>query len=645
MNNNTSKSLEYAKEALKLSEQIGDTLLHAISVTYMGHVYNGKGDYSLSLEYFLKGNKLFEILGDEKGITNSYNAIGNVYAGLGETHKALKYYYKSLNRATKNADSSAVAVALIGTSNQHNILQEYSTAINQLDRASKIFKINNKKFEQAVVLTNLGDSYLSLKRYEDAISNFNQALAIFVLDSNYYATGLTYLRKGKAFHGNKKYQAALAEYEKAIELLQKINAYDNLKTAYEQVVELYTETNDFKKAYEYHLLYVAMKDSVMSNEKEKKILELDLRHEFEQEQKIMELERQTAEAFLMAKSNQQKYYTYTFIAGFFIMIIIAGLIFKNNRSKQKSNKLLKEEKSKVENQKDLLEEKNKSITDSIHYAKRIQDAILKSQDHESHHLPEHFILFKPKDIVSGDFYWASEKKSSPGKASKLESELDEETTFLYLAAADCTGHGVPGALLTMLGTSFLNEINSKKELYSPAVVLDKLKRRFIKELSQTTDYGGSSSDFSPEITVSDIQTPSISLKDGMDIALIKLNLITKELEFAGANNPLYLIKQGNLTEIKGNKQSIGYSDQSQAFTNHKISLNKGDFFYIFSDGFADQFGGIKGKKMKYAQLKELLLTNIEKSMAEQKQILNSAFEDWKGELEQVDDVCIIGVKI
>ena len=290
----------------------------------------------------------------------------------------------------------------------------------------------------------------------------------------------------------------------------------------------------------------------------------------------------------------------------------------------------------VVKQKEIIEEANKHITDSIKYAKKIQQALLKNETHESKHLPDHFILFEPKDIISGDFYWALEKNN-----------------HLYLAAADCTGHGVPGALLTMLGTSFLNEINACEALLTPSEILDQLRKRFIKELNQTGMSGEN--------------------KDGMDISLIRIKLTEKssdnqsystELMWAGANNPLYLISKTNeilqtigddktrliknntvITAVLPTKQPIGYYSNMSPFKNHTLALNKGDYACLFTDGYADQFGGPKGKKYKYKALKEKLLSIWELPMEEQKHQLLSEFSRWKGTLEQVDDVCIIGLRV
>jgi len=271
----------------------------------------------------------------------------------------------------------------------------------------------------------------------------------------------------------------------------------------------------------------------------------------------------------------------------------------------------------VVKQKEELEEKNKDITDSINYAKRIQEALLPSKEMRKNLFPEAFILFKPRDIVSGDFYWFAEKN---GK--KL------------IAAVDCTGHGVPGAFMSMIGNSFLNEIVNERALTRPGLILDKLRHLVIRALKQSEAESGAN--------------------DGMDISLMCLSEIklddgsgTKiKVDWAGANNPLWLMRNGNCIEYKPDKRPISFSrGQEMLYTNHNIELQKGDTLYIFTDGFADQFGGVKGKKFKYKQLQQVLLSIQHETMQKQEEILSDTFNNWKGSLEQVDDVLVIGVRV
>ncbi len=283
----------------------------------------------------------------------------------------------------------------------------------------------------------------------------------------------------------------------------------------------------------------------------------------------------------------------------FLMVFLIVIYFRFENSTQEKS---------LEERNKIVEEKNKDILDSINYAKRIQTALLKEEERVSMHLPDHFILFKPKDIVSGDFYWALEKEG-----------------YLYIAAVDCTGHGVPGGFMSMLGVAFLNEITADTKLLTPAEILDRLRGKILKELGQTGEANES--------------------KDGMDISLLRVNLETRETQWSGANNPLWYLMKGEMKEVTADKQPIGHFPVMKPFTNHTIVPEKDSIIYLFSDGYADQFGGIKGKKFKYKQLQEKLLAISHQPLAEQKLILDETLKNWKGNLEQVDDVLIIGIKV
>jgi len=303
----------------------------------------------------------------------------------------------------------------------------------------------------------------------------------------------------------------------------------------------------------------------------------------------------------------------------------ATMAFINYRKTKKANLIIENQKLEVElkneeitHQKDLVEEKQKEIIDSINYAKRIQQAVLTGEDIWQKISKEHFILFKPKDIVSGDFYWAY---NTPNNRS-------------VFALADCTGHGVPGGFMSMLGNSFLNEIVVENKIFKADEILNKLRTKVISALEQK---GGTQQ------------------KDGMDISLCVWNKLDNTLEFAGANNPLWLLKNNvsssgvenkELHEIKADKMPIGtYLDEDKPFSSTTIQLQKGDIIFLSTDGYADQFGGPKGKKYKYKPLIDSLIKNSSLSMDEQKQALEKAFNDWKHHHEQVDDVSLVGIRV
>jgi len=355
---------------------------------------------------------------------------------------------------------------------------------------------------------------------------------------------------------------------------------------------------------------LSSKEIVLLN-KEKEIQNLEL------EKKKVEIERKNIlyQSFLLG---------FVFVSGF------GFLLFKANHTKKKANKILTEQKKEIEGknveliaQKEKIEQmnsalniafdditiKNKEITDSINYAKRIQNALLPQQDVLGNHFSESFVLYKPKDIVSGDFYW-----------------FTQVNKHFVLSLADCTGHGVPGAFMSAIGHDLLNQIIRDSQITSSADALEELNVRINKLLNK--------------------QGRSEEINDGMDMALCAFDLETEELMYAGANRPLLFVRNSELQEFKPNKHSLGgQTYDSKKFTNHSIKLMKGDLIYVFSDGFADQFGGPSGKKFKYSRLKDLIVNSIHLPLSEQKEFLETSFDNWKGSHEQIDDVCIIGLRV
>lgn len=296
------------------------------------------------------------------------------------------------------------------------------------------------------------------------------------------------------------------------------------------------------------------------------------------------------------------------------LLLVVFLLIWNSRFK---NEVIKRKE-----REDMLEEKNKEILDSIQYAKRLQDAILPPLKLVKEYFEESFILFKPKDIVSGDFYWME-------TAYIIDPDVDVENAYnkkklIFFAVADCTGHGVPGAMVSVVCANALNKCINELNLVDPGAILDKTRELVIETFSkQGTD-----------------------VKDGMDVSLCALNEFTGVLHWAGANNPLWIVRanQNSIEEIAPNKQPVGSFEHAHPFTTQELKIKEGDSIYMFSDGYADQFGHETGKKFKAKKFKDLLLENKDEPMAKQKEILENAFEDWKGSLEQIDDVCVIGVK-
>ncbi|MCE3260650.1 MAG: response regulator with CheY-like receiver, AAA-type ATPase, and DNA-binding domain [Bacteroidetes bacterium] len=281
----------------------------------------------------------------------------------------------------------------------------------------------------------------------------------------------------------------------------------------------------------------------------------------------------------------------------------------------------------INEQRMLIEEKNKDITDSIEYSKRIQRSIFIEKEKIKQYAPESFIFFQPRDVVSGDFYWFTNYEIKEDLKSENGYHYRAGTNILVVAAVDCTGHGVPGAFMSIIGNTLLNQTLNNLKVNSAAYALDYVNAELKKALNKNNE--------------------DAPLRDGMDIALCCIDIAGRRLEYAGANNPLYIIRNKELILIKADKQPLTASmdSESKPFTNNLFELQKGDTIYLFTDGFADQFGGEKGKKFMYKQFKETLISIQDLEMETQKTELHRVFENWRGNLTQVDDVLVIGIRV
>lgn len=631
---NYAEALKSYFTALEIVQQIKDDRGIAEIHEGIGLVYYYQNKYAEALKEYLVSLNIYQDLNFKRGIAKSYNLIGNVYFYLTNYSEAEGNYYESLRLAEELKDKKLLATSYNNLGNINFYRKDYEKCLDYYNKALVILKeFNNKKgiastynnvgqilvvlgqvaeAEEdylfalsiaqeigdrqliATVYNNLGTIYVIQKRYAEAKENFNSAIKIRIQIKDRYGEAAAYFNVADIELQFKLIKDAENHIKRALDISNEIGALDLLMNCYSQLAVIDSFKGDWKQAFHDNSLYITYKDSIYNEETRKKGLQSSLSYEFKKRQDAIKRDQLVKDTRAEEERKRQGLILTLVIAVLVLVLIVAVLLLRTLRVTSK--------------QKLIIEEKNKDIVDSINYAKRIQEALLKEKEHVSGYLPEHFIVFKPKDIVSGDFYWSIEKNGC-----------------WYLASADSTGHGVPGAFMSMLGIAFLNEITSSDRLLSPAEILDLLRDKIVKELDQKEN---------------DSQN-----RDGLDISLVCYNPKTMELQWSGANNPLYLIKGKKLTEIKANKQPIGFHVAMQSFTNHIVKLETGTSFYLFTDGYADQFGGPKGKKFLYKRFKELLISSQSKSVDEQNATLNQEFEKWKGNLDQIDDVCVIGVRV
>ena len=597
---NPDKAFEYGLKSLNLAQQLNYEKGIGNAHNNLGDLYWYRSDYSSSHDHYFKALKIFEKLNDEAAIADCNRNIGWVYYDQNNLSIALEYYEKSLvtNQKLKRKKKMGQNYNDIGI--VYDDLKKYDEAIINYQKALKLQQENGTKESTIAIYGNLGLAYYKIKKMNFAIQNIEKSVALSEEVGNKRSLSESYSNLGSLYIEAGRYDDAIPALQKSISFGKAINYKKIIKDCYGNFATLYLKKNDFKKAFEYEQLFTAIKDSIANDNNSREATEMIAKYESEKKELMissLEKDKKLIDEKLVREKNFKIY-----LIIFCIMIAaFAFVFFRGNVQKKKANVALSLAYKEIEM-------KNKDITDSINYSKRIQESSLPTMELKHKLFPNAFILFKPKDIVSGDFYWFTEINDK-----KL------------IAACDCTGHGVPGALMSMIGNNILNQIVNEKGITSPDKILNQLHLDIRKSLKQNEQVENS---------------------DGMDIAMIAFNLETG-IEFAGAQRPLWLIRNNTIEEIKPDKFSIGgmQPENNRSFTNNFKSLSKGDCIYIFTDGYVDQFGGTEGKKFMSKRFKELLLSVHTKPMSEQEKILNHTIENWKGVSEQIDDILVIGIRI
>jgi serine phosphatase RsbU (regulator of sigma subunit)/Tfp pilus assembly protein PilF len=610
-NSNFELAIEKYDKALDLYEKNADIKKIAIVHQDKANAYYSMGANDKALLFYMKSLKVREQLGDSSGIASSYMGISNVYSQMHRSDLSLLYAKKALRLKEKYGEKKMVSWLL---NNVGAILIEMGDTINALpyyEKSLALKKELNDEYGLATTYKNIGSILLKEKKFDLALDHYRRALELMVKlnPDDEFQIAICYDDIGAAYSDMGKYDSAVYYVNKAIVLAEKVGSHELLRLPYYNMAQVLYRKGDYKPGYEYLYKHLIAKDSTLSSETNALMTEMAAKYENEKKEQqiaIQELE-------INDQKKIKKFLSAMVLLGFLLTLLgllLTIVLYKGYKNKKKANELLADKNNLIEQQKLIVELKNKDITDSIHYAQRIQNAILPSSDYQKKLIPESFILFKPKDIVSGDFYW-----------------MERWGNKTIVAIVDCTGHGVPGAFMTFVAYSLLNEAVLEHGIDNPAAILNELRRNLDKMLRQKNE--------------------NVAIKDGMDISICVFDFNKMIVEYAGAYNPLWIISNNELKEIKADKQPVGVitEQEPRSYTNHTVEMKKGDAFYLFTDGYADQFGGSSGKKFKYKTLKELLLSVNMQPAEEQKKVLDKTFEDWRGKLEQVDDICIFGVRI
>lgn len=581
-----------------------------------GNSYHMENKIDSALNHYNKALRYFEKIGNEKGIGKVYQSFSVVKNSLGDLNGAISDSKKAAAIYKKINWSLGLVLVYNNISASYFKAEANDSAIVYSRRAFSASKLLNDSLRYYSMMSNYG-SRLSSSKQDSAIYYIQKSTPFLERNGMYNLLIPAYGNLAHALDqkGPVWRNATKSALFKSIDYSILSGATDNLRYVYRDLGLIYIEEGKRDSAKFYVLKTLVVIDSLAQQNGLQMIHDMEAK--YETEKKELQIRNQALELDAREQQNRRKtQIIWLVVLALFGSGFFGAVAFVNYRKTRKANLIIEQQKKQVEQkneeitvQKEIVEEKQKEIIDSINYARRIQQAVLTGENVWNKLSPEHFLLFKPKDIVSGDFYWSY---NAPGNHA-------------VFALADCTGHGVPGGFMSMLGNSFLNEIVVENKVLQADEILNKLRVRVIAALGQKgiTDQ-----------------------KDGMDISLCVWNKTDNTMQFAGANNPIWLLREGQITEYKADKMPIGSHLETMApFTCTRIELKKGDTIYMSSDGYADQFGGAKGKKLKYKTLIELLTGFGTVKMDEQKAVLDRVFEEWKRGYEQVDDVSIIGVRV
>lgn len=605
-------SVRYLDSAINLAGELRDTMRLGALYNSLGISYNKLDKTKLGMKCILQAARIKEKNGDLAGSAVTYLNIAGSYANQRDTANALKYASDAMDLCYKNKVELLYTEVNTVVGQIYELMGDTAKARQLLLKALANSKKENTPMKSITIYVSLVD--MAALRYDTATCR----RLILDLDKTMKATNNNmnlpdlYIAWAQYYLLKKNYALCEKNARLALGLADAEHVYAREEKIYPILVKALKEQGKTAEALQFYEAYTALKDSMITINNLQAVRRLEA--EFDSEKKETEIEMLSTEKTL--KEEELKRKNNFILAGIIALIIITGFSFallRLYKRNQRNFSLLQLRSTEIEIKNSIITEKNNDITDSINYARRIQDAVLPDFKNRSAFFRESFILYIPKDILSGDFYWFTEKN---GKK--------------IIAATDCTGHGVPGALLSIAGSTFLNEIINQRGITEPATILNELSAQLMNSLKQTGAEGEN--------------------KDGMDIALLCIDEKSQSVEFAGANNSAWIVcqKDGKAAyeEIKGDRQPIGYSTgQHKPFTNHRQAYNKGDLFYLFTDGYSDQFGGAQNKKFKRKNLLKLLAENSTLGMNEQEQLLRQKTEQWKGSQVQTDDILVIGLRL
>ncbi|MGZ3931534.1 MAG: SpoIIE family protein phosphatase, partial [Bacteroidia bacterium] len=611
---NIDSSRAYNDMALLYSKKADKADMIASSLNNIGIDYYVQGNIQQMIKYLDESYHMHRKLGNKYGMFQTKTNIGAAYNLLKQNDLALKCFLEARQLAIDMKRSELLPGVNLNIASMYIEKKETGPVKSMLEEVIREGEKRHDRMLEATALSVYAQYYRLKNELDSALKYYEKSYGM-LLDIHQEINGISDLNHMAEIYLQKKQpEQALMHATKALDLAMKDNLITEITNAYAQLANIYEYKEDYRKAFDNFVLYKQYGDSLFNSENTKAMSDLKTKYEVELKEKELNAK---AEAKAEAKEKQNR--IVMLAAGLIIVLVSVFsviLLRKFRQAKQQQRVIAEQYQLGEARSKEIavknteLEIKNKEIMDSIHYAENIQNALLPNAALLSSALRDYFILFQPKDIIAGDFYWV--------KAVSADE--------VYFAVGDCTGHGVPGALMSVLGMNLLEAIFKETTRPQPSEVLNQLRSRLILSLENSDDQA--------------------SLRDGMDIAIACINFKTKKCMLSMANNPVLIIRNGEVIKISPDKMPVGLSlTMQEPFTQKEIDLQSGDVLYLFTDGFRDQFGGEKGKKFKFSKFTELLQAHHKHGLPAQKELLARFIAEWKNVLEQTDDICVAGIKI
>ena len=652
----TSRSVGYAQKALELSEKLNYQKGIGESMYYLAIGQFNQSKFTIAQDYLTKASILYRGIDDQKGVANAQKQIGRIYDRLGDYEKALEHHVNSLkiNESLNNQRGMAAAYLEISRVYYHRSdyfksleycrealsiaqtidadallaesyknlattyqkIAEYKQALTYYQRALKIFQQLEDQKNISTTLLGIGEVYIGAQQSNKALENLLKARKIQQAVGDQEGLGYTSLGIGRVYTASKNYERALDYLNKGLQTFRDIQSKKPISESYFYLAEAYQKQRKYQQAYQNYQLYKAYTDSLYNETRSLQIAEmqtrLDLRTK-ESEIKRLNKEQELKDLTIKLKNadiSQQNTFLAILLAGTVLILVLAFVLFNSRLKLRRTNRQLLHQNQEIDRQKKIVEGQHRKITDGLRYAETIQLSILPHQPQINEFFQEHFVIYKAKDMVSGDFYW-----------------IDQVDDKIITAVLDCTGHGVSGAFMSMVGNTLLNEIVRQRKIVSPAIILEELHKGVVESLRKQE----SNLDLGMEACICVIEHNNHQEK--------------QQLIFAGAKRPLYYIHDETITEIRGNRSAVGFDfGKKRIFENKTLDVQSGGVLYLTTDGFSDQ-AGEHNQRLGRARFKDLLVTYSKLPLDQQKESLEKALQKHQKNVPQRDDITILAVRV